>query len=204
MKTLKYNSKVKDRAKIVVESEGEKYFDSKKVSENFKDYSNVASTLVNKLPAALNMFSTESMSFSTYYENKNVNTNSFILQPVTENFVYKELKNLNSKKSTGLDGINARFLKDGASEIKSVITFIINLSISTSEVPTELKHANVKPIYKNEQLQVSNYRPVSILNVVSKILERAVYVQFEKYLTEKNILYSHQSGFRKNTLLKPV
>ena len=66
MKTLKYNSKVKDRAKIVVESEGEKYFDSKKVSENFKDYSNVASTLVNKLPAALNMFSTESMSFSTY------------------------------------------------------------------------------------------------------------------------------------------
>ena len=102
LKTLKYNSKVKDRAKIVVESEGEKYFDSKKVSEIFKDYfTNVASNLVNKLPAAFNMFSTESMSFSTYYENKNVNLNSFILQPVTENFVYKELKNLNSKKSTG-------------------------------------------------------------------------------------------------------
>ena len=156
MKTLKYNSKVKDRAKIVVESEGEKYFDSKKVSEIFKDYfTNVASNLVNKIPAALNMFSTESMSFSTYYENKDVNPNSFILQPVTENFVYKELKNLNSKKSTGLDGINARFLKDGASEIKSVITFIINLSISTNEVPTELKQAKVKPIYKKKRTVTS-------------------------------------------------
>ena len=50
---------------------------------------------------------------------------------------------------------------------------------------------------KNDRLQASNYRPVSILNVVSKILERAVYVQFEKYLKENNILYDHQSGFRK-------
>ena len=150
------------------------------------------------LPDVPKIFSTETPLFRSYYANKNINPNSFLFQYVTENFVYNELKKLNPKKSTGLDGINARFLKDGAIELKSVITFIINLSISTNEVPSELKQARVRPLYKkNDSLQISNYRPVSILNVVSKILERAVYVQLNNYLKDNNVLFNHQSGFRK-------
>ena len=104
---------------------------------------------------------------------------------------------MNSKKSYGVDGIQARFLKDAASEIKGAITYIINLSIDTNEVPTEFKYARIKPLFKkgNRNL-VENYRPVSILSVVSKILEKAIYVQFDKYLNKNNLLYSQQSGFR--------
>ena len=51
--------------------------------------------------------------------------NNFALQSVTENFVYNELMKLNPNKSTGLDGINARFLKDGAAELNYVLTFIV-------------------------------------------------------------------------------
>ena len=55
----------------------------------------------------------------------------------------------------------------------------------------------VKPLYKkNSNLDVGNYRPVSILSVVSKILEKAVYAQLEAYLVENNIIYDYQSGFR--------
>ena len=116
---------------------------------------------------------------------------------ITENFVNTELSTLNPNKSYGIDGIKARFLKDASSEIKGPITHIINLSIDTNKVPTEFKYARVKPLFKkgNRNL-VENYRPVSILSVVSKILEKAIYVQFEKYLNDHNLLYSQQSGFR--------
>ena len=72
------------------------------------------------------------------------------------------------------------------------------MSIDTNTVPDELKFAKVKPLFKkNSRLDVGNYRPVSILCIVSKILERSVYVQMEKYLNENNIIYGNQSGFRK-------
>ena len=72
-------------------------------------------------------------------------------------------------------------------------------SIVTNTVPDELKFAKVKPLFKkNSRLDVGNYRPVSILCIVSKILERAVLVQLEKHLNENNILYANQSGFRKS------
>ena len=60
-----------------------------------------------------------------------------------------------------------------------------------------MKVAKVKPLFKKKsRLEVGNYRPVSILPVASKILEKAVFVQLNRYLTENNILYEFQSGFR--------
>ena len=117
---------------------------------------------------------------------------------VSENFVNTELSKINPNKSYGIDGIQARFIKDSASEIKLPITYIINLSIDSNTVPTDFKYAKVTPLYKKgNKSQVENYRPISILSVVSKVLEKAIYFQFEKYLKENNILYSYQSGFRK-------
>ena len=93
--------------------------------------------------------------------------------------------------------LNQNFLKDGADVIKGAVTHIINLSLETGVVPNELKSAIVKPLYKkSSRLDVGNYRPVSILPTISKILERAVYVQMEKHLKDNNILYNFQSGFR--------
>ena len=113
LKTLGYNIKAKDRSKIVLDSEGEKCHDSKTIAEIFKKYFlTVASNLVNLLSAAPKIFSTDTLLFKSYYTNKNIIPNSFILQEVTENVVLKELRKLNPKKSTGLDGINPRFLKD--------------------------------------------------------------------------------------------
>jgi len=90
---------------------------------------------------------------------------------VSEEFVYKKLCNLDPTKSTRIDGINPIFLKDVADVIKSAVTHVINLSIKTQVVPDELKSAIVKPLYKkNSRLEVGNYRPVSILCIVSKIL----------------------------------
>ena len=64
-------------------------------------------------------------------------------------------------------------------------------------VPNDLKTARVVPIYKkNDKTNAGNYRPVSVLSIVSKIMEKAVYIQVEKYLIDNNLLYDLQSGFR--------
>ena len=96
-----------------------------------------------------------------------------------------------------MDEIPARFLKEGAPFLKFPVTFLINMSISDNCVPDDMKKARVKPLYKeNGNLDVGNYRPVSILSVVSKILEKAIYIQLEAYLVKNNIICEYQSGFR--------
>ena len=79
----------------------------------------------------------------------------------------------------------------------TIITHIINLSISSEVVPSSFKDARVSPLFKKgSKLDPGNYRPVSILNVLSKILERTVHKQLVGYLEKKNILFDYQSGFR--------
>ena len=110
-----------------------------------------------------------------------------MLIPVNEDFNYIELCKLNPYKSTGTDNIPARFVKDGASVFRKPIGHIINLSIEKNVVPKGLKNAWVVPLFKKKKRsEVGNYRPVSVLSVVSKILERAVYTQLEDYLVKKN------------------
>ena len=200
LKTLGYSNKCKEKPRIILEINNEKCFDPiKVVNEISKYFLTVAANLVNKIPKIAKRFDVNSTFFKDYYKDKGVIPNSFKVSKVSEEFVLKELLKLNPTKSTGIDGIKPRFLKDGARVIKSAITHIINLSIETQTVPDLLKQAIVKPLYKkNSKLDVGNYRPVSLLCIISKILEKAVYVQIEKHLTDNNLLYDYQSGFRKS------
>ena len=93
--------------------------------------------------------------------------------------------------------MSPRFIKDGAKLIVSPLTHILNLSLSTGEIPENLKSAKVMPIYKkNSKMEACNYRPISILNTLSKLFERIVYQQLNAYLQTHQLLYEHQSGFR--------
>ena len=135
--------------------------------------------------------------FKEFYKKRNPQSCKMFLKPVSDTFVLKELQKLNASKSTGLDNIPSKFLKDGAECIKAQITHVINLSITTNVIPSDMKDARVRPIYKkNSKLEASNYRPVSILCIISKILERSVYVQLVDFLNQNNLFYENQSGFR--------
>ena len=195
-----YSSKSTSNSKIILDINNDPCFEPQKISDHMSSYFlNIISNPVNMLPVAPGLFSTTSYLFVYYYHyNKNVIINGFLLETVTENFVNTELSRLNPKKSYGIDGMQARFVKDAASEIKGPITYIINLSILSNTVPAEFKYARVKPLFKKGNRNLpENYWPVSTLTIISKVLEKAIFVQFEKYLKENNILYSQQSGFRK-------
>ena len=86
-----------------------------------------------------------------------------------------------------------------AAVIAPVLTHICNCSIKTSVFPSVLKVANVIPIYKNgDKFDKKMYRPISILHVVSLIVERYVNLHFKTFLEANDLLYSRQSGFREN------
>ena len=96
---------------------------------------------------------------------------------MSENTVMKYLVNLSANKATGLDGIPARFVRDSASVISYPLAHIINLSIIQGSVPDDLKTARVVPLFKkNDKTEVGNYRPVSILSIISKVFEKVIYV----------------------------
>ena len=96
-----------------------------------------------------------------------------------------------------LDGLSARFLKDGANKISSAIAHIINLSLYPGCILDDMETARVVSLYeKNSKSEPGNYRPVSILTVMLKNLEKTEHKQLENYLRSAKLLYDYQSGFR--------
>ena len=125
-------------------------------------------------------------------------TNVFKFHYVSRVFVEKELKRLKTKKSVGLDDLPPRLLKDTAKVISGPLSHIINLSLKLGIVPSEFKDAKLIPLHKNGKVtSANNYRPISILSVVSKIMERAVHTQLVEYLENNKLLSPQQFGFRK-------
>ena len=87
--------------------------------------------------------------------------------------VYNLINNLSTSKATGIDKISAKVLRAAASAIAPGLTEIFNMSIDSNRFPSDWKTARVIPLFKNGQRSVlDNYRPISILPVVSKIMER--------------------------------
>ena len=151
---------------------------------------NVGPSLSKELPESQNTYA-DYLQYSTQI--------AFTFDEVSENDTLNLLCNLKESKSTGPDKINARLVKDSAEVICPTLTKIFNSSLQQGIFPEYLKNATISPIYKNgDKSDCSNYRPISVLSNVAKILEKIVYNQLISYIKEKNILTNSQFGFRKS------
>ena len=113
--------------------------------------------------------------------------------------VEKYLRNIDITKATGADNIGPRLLKLAAPYISESLTFICNQSIMNSTFPEKWKEGKVTPLHKNgPKDDTNNYRPISVLPVLSKLLEKHVHDSLMFYLSSNNLLHSTQSGFRPN------
>ena len=116
---------------------------------------------------------------------------------ITEPGVLKLLTNLKVNKACGPDGISPRIMKELAAELAPTLTLIFKKSYETSTVPQDWLTANVSPIFKKgEKTLASNYRPVSLTCISSKIMEHIVTSHIMNHATQNNILYDLQHGFR--------
>jgi hypothetical protein len=109
------------------------------------------------------------------------------------------LSSLDPTKASGPDLIHPRLLKEGANQLGLPLSFILNNSIKLGTFPNNLKLANVLPVHKkDEKSVVSNYRPISLLSCVGKVLEKCVFKRLNNYFLDNNLLTPLQSGFRQN------
>ncbi len=115
--------------------------------------------------------------------------------PVSIEEVLCLLSALSIGKATGPDGISARLLKECANVIAPSLTELFNKSLASGKVPTEWKYANIVPVPKTSETRIiNNYRPISLLSLVSKVLEHVVHAR-SLYIV-KPLLHPQQHGFR--------
>ena len=183
---------------ISIQTPGTLLTDSLDVAKNLNIYfTSVAKNLVIKLPTPSGLYGVRHV--LNFYRNLGVRKNIFKLATVSTDEVFKKLRTLPQYKAAGHDKIAPRFLIDSAATIAPVITHIINLSIEQGYVPQDFKLAKVTPLHKKgSKLDPGNYRPISILSSISKVMEKIVYEQVAKYLEENKLIYEFQSGFRES------
>ena len=137
---------------------------------------------------------------SDYYGKLSLSEN-FKLDSVTEGYVFNILKNIEDTKAAGIDQISGKFLKDGAQILAKPISELCNLSMALGSFPDACKIAKVKPLFKKgSKADPSNYRPISLLPLLSEVFQRVVLDQTEEFFSLNKILFDYQSGLRKNHL----
>ena len=144
-------------------------FDVKYIAKDYSAYfSNLAENLVSKLPNPSNKYGV--LSVAQYYSHLGL-TKKFDLLPTEKHYVLKILRDIDTSKAADISKRD-----------------ICNLSISLNKFPRAFKLAKVKPIFKKgRKTNVSNYRPISLLPILSKVIEKVVHEQITKFLNDNNI-----------------
>ena len=126
------------------------------------------------------------------------NPKSILLGPTNEYEIAKILDNLIAKQTSGWDGITNKLLKDLKTSLVLPLTIVFNQSISEGIFPSRIKTAMVTPLYKSgPRNQNTNYRLISLLMTLSKILEKLLYIRTYNFLVQTNQIYQSLYGFRK-------
>jgi len=139
------------------------------------------------------------------YSNLDINycPQTVFINPVTEGEVVKLAKNLKGKLTAGLDDIPENLVKHCILQIKKPLTHIYNASLNSGVFPDEWKIVKVKPLYKKgDRHDMNNYRPISVISVFAKLLERIMYNRLISFFHKHNILTEVQNGFRKGKCIE--
>ena len=169
---------------------GRDLWEKRKIAEEFnKFFVNVGPDLASKVKPAKSHFN----SFLCKISSK------FKMEVILESELEDAFKNLKINKSPGYDKISAKIIKNCFASLKAPLLYLYNLSIKTGTFPDKMKLAQILPLFKSGARSiVSNYRPISLLPIFSKIFEKIIHKKLHTYLQEHNVLYNKQFGFRKN------
>ena len=122
--------------------------------------------------------------------------NEVSLEALTSTEVKNVILNLDKKKASGPDAIHNRLLIAAVDKISDPLTSLFNRSLQEGHFPTQWKHAHVTPIHKKGSKELcNNYRPISLLSCLGKVLERCVHKHVISFLRNNHILTPSQSGF---------
>ncbi|CAC5384356.1 unnamed protein product [Mytilus coruscus] len=106
---------------------------------------------------------------------------------------------INPSKASDPDLINPKLLKEASAILKSPLCKLFNLSLRSAVFPHQWKRANVSPVFKTNKPNDVKIRPISLLSVISKCMERCVYKHVYNNLKQNKFLSNNQSGFTRGT-----
>ena len=138
--------------------------------------------------------SEDKSSLLSIYEELDVSNSNIILDSIQTSSceVFELLRTLDVTKACGPDLICARLLKEAAAELSSSLADLFNKSLRDSVLPLDWVSANICPVYKKgDKHCVSNYRPISLTCILSKVLEKIVHAKLYSMLEDNNLLSSH-------------
>lgn len=138
-----------------------------------------------------------SESLRKFCADKNPSNQPLSIPPITVLDVGEYIAEIGDKKSAGTDGINGYILKLSLPHTLETLTYVYNLCIEKDVFPDELKLAKVIPLPKSKELNdPNNYRPISLLSIISKPLEKHIHAHLLDYLDKFELLHTLQSGYR--------
>lgn len=124
-------------------------------------------------------------------------SSSLFLVPISPFEVMQQIHSLKNKKSCGCDNIATYFVILAANVLANPLSILLNYSFEFGIFPECLKTAKIIPIFKSgDKNEINNYRPISILSIFSKILEKLIAIRTRKFLEKHSILMPTQYGFR--------
>jgi hypothetical protein len=186
------NTKKDDSTQIMLKYKDQTLVKNEDISNRFNEfYKEMAPELAKTIEKP-------NTSYITFLQNAKTTETKLTLKPVRNEDVMKVINNLAPKNSSGFDGISSKSLKCIAAPIIDPLTKAINQSFKEGQFPQGLKIAKLQPIYKSGDNQLpENYRPISQLSSISKILEKLATGQLTEHLNAENLLSDKQFGFRK-------
>ena len=157
-------------------------------------FANVSDTIITNDQSKLN-----NLSFLKRFCESKISNSTLTIPPIAIYEVYNALLQLKQTGTRGLDDLDGKIIKMSAHVITETVTCIYNLCIDENHFPKAFKQAKVIPNYKSgDNKDPSNYRPISILSVLSKPLEKHIDKHLLSYLKTNELIHPNQSGFREH------
>ena len=123
--------------------------------------------------------------------------NSLTVRYINHTDIEKIINSLPAKTSSRHDGISNKLLKDLNCTISYPLSIIFNQLLESGIFPEKMKIVEIVPLYKSKEEDiVNNYHPISLLMTPSKILEKIIYTNLYGFLTQHNLFFDSQYGFR--------
>ena len=170
----KISGKNKDKTSIIdyIKVDNIKYYDSSGITNNLcKYFANIGENLSSKIPKPRKPI-------NEYLTKIERNEKSLFLRPTSEQEIIKIIEMLPNKNSSGYDNISNILLKKLKHSILKPLNIIFNKSITSGIFPEKMKLADVFPLHKGkERFLPTNYRPISLLLTISKVLEKLINTQ---------------------------
>ena len=189
IKNLLGTNSISSDAIKTIRNAGGTILNDKEAADYMNDYyAHIGENLANLIP---------DINWNAHNNFMNIESNGFRFRLITEKETRALVKGIDSTKSSAMDRLKSIFVKDAFECINFELCYLLNESLRLGEYPISWGYSYVTPIPKEgDRLDPNNWRPISQMPIIGRLIEKAIHTQLKYYLDCKGILHKNQHGFR--------